>query len=496
MPNHTCCVPGCRNRHTQTKGMGIRYYKFPKDKKIRRVWKTKVSREHTFSITDNTRVCSVHFVGGVKDENNPIPTIFPWKKSTSQTPIRMSTPKRSTVTSTLRKTVQDMQTTLAAESSTSSTQETLHSTLRQNVAPLQQCIEAPLQQCVEASDKAVQTESNGMFIYALLDHIEELENKNASLQSQLISQTFCIERFSDSDHDIAYYTGFPTYHTLATFWHYLEEKVDHLTYWRGQETNLSGTCTTTRVERKLKPMDEFFMCLMRLRLGLQTVDLGFRFGISPSSVSRIFTTWIKFLYFEFKAIDFQPTREQIDRDMPLCFKSKYPTTRLILDATEIPLETPSSLEMQSLTWSAYKNTNTVKGLIGITPAGYISFVSKLYCGNITDKSLTHESGVLNSLQAGDGLMADRGFDIADECVQLGIDLNIPPFRYGRGQLSASEVVETRRIASLRIHVERAINQIKRYRILESTIPISMTNTIDHVFYVCCMLTKFRPPLVS
>ena len=152
--------------------------------------------------------------------------------------------------------------------------------------------------------------------------------------------------------------------------------------------------------------------------------------------------------------------------------------------------------MQSLTWSAYKNTNTVKGLIGITPAGYISFVSKLYCGNITDKSLTHESGVLNSLQAGDGLMADRGFDTADECVQQGIDLNIPPFRYGRGQLSASEVVETRRIASLRIHVERAINQIKRYRILESTIPISMTNTIDHVFYVCCMLTKFRPPLVS
>ena len=113
------------------------------------------------------------------------------------------------------------------------------------------------------------------------------------------------------------------------------------------------------------------MCLMRLRLGLQIVDLGFRFGISPSSVSRIFTTWINF---EFKAIDFPPTREQIKRDMPLCFKAKYPTTRLILDATEIPLEAPSSLEMQSLTWSAYKNTNTLKGLIGITPAGYISFV--------------------------------------------------------------------------------------------------------------------------
>ena len=55
--------------------------------------------------------------------------------------------------------------------------------------------------------------------------------------------------------------------------------------------------------------------------------------------------------------------------MPLCFKAKYPTTRLILDATEIPLEAPSSSEMQSLTWSAYNNTNTLKGLIGVTPAG-------------------------------------------------------------------------------------------------------------------------------
>ena len=104
--------------------------------------------------------------------------------------------------------------------------------------------------------------------------------------------------------------------------------------------------------------------------------------------------------------------------------------------------------------------------------------------------------MLDTLQPGDGLMADRGFDIGDECAAYNIDLNIPPFRYGRGQLSACEVVQTRRIASLRIHVERAINQIKRYRILESTIPISMTSTIDQVFYVCCMLTKFRPPLIN
>ena len=96
--------------------------------------------------------------------------------------------------------------------------------------------------------------------------------------------------------------------------------------------------------------------------------------------------------------------------------------------------------MQSTTWSAYKHTNTLKGLIGITPSGYISFVSSLYCGSVSDKKLTSECGVLKLLQAGDSIMADRGFDIADECAAHSIELNIPPFRYGRGQLSPSEVV--------------------------------------------------------
>ena len=160
------------------------------------------------------------------------------------------------------------------------------------------------------------------------------------------------------------------------------------------------------VDRKLKPLDKFFLCLEWLRLGLQVKDLAFRFNVSPASVSRIFNTWINFLYLEFKAIDFQPSREQVDHDMPVCFKWKYPSTRLILDATEIRTETPSSLEMQSTTWSSYRNTNTLKGLIGITPTGYISFVSSLYCVNISDKRLIIESGMLDTLQPGDGVMAD------------------------------------------------------------------------------------------
>ena len=45
---------------------------------------------------------------------------------------------------------------------------------------------------------------------------------------------------------------------------------------------------------------------------------------------------------------------------------------------------------------------------------------------------------------------------------IGVELNIPPFMEGRQQLPAEEVQEGRRIASVRIHVERAIGRIKTY----------------------------------
>ena len=55
-------------------------------------------------------------------------------------------------------------------------------------------------------------------------------------------------------------------------------------------------------------------------------------------------------------------------------------------------------------------------------------------------------------------MADRVFDIED-LILRGVWLNIPPFLRGKAQLSEQELVTTRRIASLHIHVERAIERI-------------------------------------
>jgi hypothetical protein len=196
---------------------------------------------------------------------------------------------------------------------------------------------------------------------------------------------------------------------------------------------------------------------------------------------------------KFKEIPLWPTRDCVDAHMPRCFREDYPSTRCIIDATEIFIQQPSSPVAQQLTFSSYKNHNTLKAMVGITPSGAVCFVSKMFGGCVSDKELTIQSGILDLLEPGDSVMADRGFTIADLLEERGVDLNIPPMKL-QPQLTEDELVETRRIASVRIHVERAIGRLKSYHILNN-VPNSMAGLADRIFFICTVFTNFLKPLV-
>ena len=151
--------------------------------------------------------------------------------------------------------------------------------------------------------------------------------------------------------------------------------------------------------RSLSPMNEFFLTLCRIKAGLFEQDLANQFQISQSTVSLIITSWINFIYAKFKEVPTWPSRQVIDCFMPYQFENLYPSTRCIIDATEIYIQMPSNPSAQQLTFSSYKNYNTVKSLIAITPSGSISFVSDLYGGNISDKKLNekHRDGLASTL---------------------------------------------------------------------------------------------------
>uniref|UniRef100_A0A224YRY4 Isl2eu-1 cs n=1 Tax=Rhipicephalus zambeziensis TaxID=60191 RepID=A0A224YRY4_9ACAR len=183
--------------------------------------------------------------------------------------------------------------------------------------------------------------------------------------------------------------------------------------------------------------------------------------------------------------------------MPQVLKDTYRTTRVILDCTEIFIETPSDYAVQSATYSAYKGQNTAKGLVGISPNGMVTFVADLAPGRLSDKEITRCSGLYKKLEQGDPVMADRGFLIEDDLAELGVSLNIPPFMKGKSQLSLQDEQETRKIAKIRIHVERVIGQLKTFKVLKQVYPITMSRKLNSVWKACAYMYNFmNEPLVD
>ena len=172
---------------------------------------------------------------------------------------------------------------------------------------------------------------------------------------------------------------------------------------------------------------------------------------------------------------------------------------------EVFTERPTNLLEKAQTFSSYKHHNTVKVLIGITPQGSISFLSKAWGGRTSDKFLTEKCGILNKFLPGDLVMADRGFTIYERWFFKSAELVIPTCTKGRSQLDPIDVENTMGIANARIHVERVIGLLRsKYTILQGTLTTDflMSNKeqhkvplIDGIIRVCSGLINLCPPIV-
>ena len=78
-------------------------------------------------------------------------------------------------------------------------------------------------------------------------------------------------------------------------------------------------------------------------------------------------------------------------------------------------------------------------------------------------------------------MADKGFDIADLLRTKQVSLNLPPFRQRQTQFSAQDVLQTKTIAKVRIHVERAIRRIKEFHLFDSDISLSTLGSVNQLY---------------
>ena len=139
---------------------------------------------------------------------------------------------------------------------------------------------------------------------------------------------------------------------------------------------------------------------MRLRLGLLEEDFAYRLGISQPFVSRILHKWLPILATRLSLFVTWPRREELRKTLA-CFRESFPKYSVIIDCFEISIEKPSDLTARAQTYSSYKSHNTVKVLVGITPQGAISHISKSWAGRVSDVYLRGNCGLLKHLLPGD-----------------------------------------------------------------------------------------------
>ena len=513
MTGETCIV--CRK--TRKNEPKLAFHRFPKDAEKRAKWLKEFGLSEN-QVKSHSRVCSRHFRDG-DPRNGPEMTVgkrfaSPMKKDVPRSKRakvrRLNKEYQETLRSSSSRSVTPNPPLSCAGTSSLAVSSSVTCSTPSPTPPPPLTVQVGEQLEVDYSVHELPTSSlvtniptepqlsnadQSIINRSLLARIEFLESENDRLKKELsenCSVSFSIEQIRDDDKLISFYTGFRSYSVFLAFFNFLGPAVDKLTYWGRKSVQRQRHRST-----KVSPMNQLLMTLMRLRLNLKVLDLSVRFGVSRTAVSRYVTTWICFLYQHLKEIDWMPSVEQVFGTLPPAFREHFPTTYAIIDGSEIFMETPTDLQMQSSTWSNYKHHNTAKFLIACTPNGSICFISPLYVGSISDVEITRVSGFLTQLEdkPGISIMADRGFTIKDMLREIGVELNIPPFMEGRQQLPREEVEKGRCIASVRIHVERAIGRIKTFLILKETLPITLARLSNQIVFVCAYLSNFKPVLV-
>ena len=190
-------------------------------------------------------------------------------------------------------------------------------------------------------------------IIELRQQITALKSRYSKLECEL---RFELDKFKSSNDNMQYYTGMENHAQFKALYDFLDGNVNaysRLNYWGSNNSNLQLDGLEKRGKKCiLLPIDELFLTMAQLRVNIPEKVLSDWYKISVSEVSRIFITWVNFMFTRFMQLPIWASKETVEETMPDCFKFDYPFTRVILDGTEIFIEKPSCFRAQSATYSS------------------------------------------------------------------------------------------------------------------------------------------------
>lgn len=339
--------------------------------------------------------------------------------------------------------------------------------------------------------KEIQTDLTSGDIDALLAYYKTAVEERKELLFKISTLVIDADFFKDNNKKTRFYTGFTTWSLLKNFYELVKDYIPN------------------HFNSKLSPFQILVMTLMKLRLNFNFTDLGYRFQVDRTTISNNFHRCIYILFKLFYAskVIRWPGRENIFLNTPSYFRSAFKEQIvIIIDCFEIVIERAGNLRAQAQTYSTYKHRTTIKYLIGITTTGVIVFISDAFGGRASDKFITIKSDLLEHLQEGDVVLADKGFLIESEVESRGASLRMPSFVRNGNQLHPIEVEESRHISSIRIHVERVISTLRqKFNICSDLAPMAAISKHNDLFendlynkivFLCCCLINMCPSVVS
>ncbi len=339
--------------------------------------------------------------------------------------------------------------------------------------------------------KEVQTEFTMDDIDSLFEHYQRTVHERDELLVKLSTVLIDFNYFKDNDMKTRFFTGFPNWKLLNRFF------------------DLVKNFIPSHFNCKLSKFQMIVLTLMKLRLNANFTDLGYRFQIVANTASRTFHRCIYILFKKFKnsKIIHWPEENSLIFSTPSYFRSTCKeVVTVIVDCFEIFTERPSMFRAAAQLFSHYKHHPTIKLLIGISMSGVIIFISQAFGGRTSDKEATKQSGLLDHLKEGDCVLADKGFLIREEVNAKNAVLKLPTFVNKGNQLHPIELENSRKNSSLRIHVERVINILrKKFTICSDIAKISALSKRDDMFeadlydmiiFLCSCIVNMCPSVVT
>ncbi len=213
--------------------------------------------------------------------------------------------------------------------------------------------------------------------------------------------------------------------------------------------------------------DQILLTVVWLRLYPIHEVLGYLFGISDSTVSRVIPRVLPLLEQAGRDTMRLPDPGKKHRRSLDALLAALPEVVVVIDSFEQRVQRPRDRQAADDLYSGKKKQHTLKSQVAVDEEGRIVDVAESARGPTADISLLAQSGLLDRLPSGVGAMGDLGYVGIDKLHPTG--LAAAPRKKPRGQpRPAADIAYNTAFSRRRIVVEHAIGRMRRFQSLTQT----------------------------